>query len=238
MLNIHRPTTPDELRSAWASAQVRVAGLLLMVATAQFFVAMAVEADLRPGYSDSANTISDLGVNINGWSYAWIFNSSIILLGILTFVAVLLLIPIFPRRRLATLAEVFLMIGIAGAIAVGIFTEQTYPQYHAHDIASIVTFLFANFGLLFMGIAMFRDPVWDFHAPLTLILGLVAVLSLADYVASWLAKSGYLGLGEGGLERVVAFPVLIWAFVMGYRILEWSLHPQQRPGAVTSVPPS
>lgn len=230
MFDLHRPKDDDERARAWSHPRTRLAGYLLMVATAQFFVAMAVEADLRPGYSDTANTISDLGVNINGWSYAWIFDSSIILLGILTFLAVLLLIPIFPRRKLATLAEVFLLIGISGAVAVGIFTESTYPQYYAHDIASVVTFLFANVGLLLIGVAMYRDPVWDFHALLTILLGLVATVSLADYIASWLAGGGYLGLSEGGLERVVAFPVLIWAFIMGYVILGWSLHPETRPG--------
>lgn len=233
MFDLHRPRTVEEREAAWGRKNVRWAGYLLMLATSQFFVVMAVEADLRPGYSDYYNTISDLGVNIEGWSYDWMFNSSIIILGILTFAAILLLLPIFPARRLATLAESFLLVGICGAISVGIFNEQVLPQYHAHDIASIVTFVFANFGLLFMGLAMRRDKVWDFHATLTILLGLVATVSLADYVVSWLVKGGFFGLQEGGLERFVTFPVLIWAFIMGYQIVQWSLHPETRPGLGT-----
>lgn len=206
-----------------------------MFAVSQFVVVMAVEADLRPGYSDTYNTISDLGVNINGWSYAWMFDSSIVLLGILATIALLWLLPIFPVRRLATFAQAFLLVGIAGAIAVGIFNEQVLPQYYAHDIASVVCFLFANVGLLLIGLSMRKDRVWDFHSTFTILLGLVATLALADYVASWLMKGGYLGLQEGGLERVVAFPVLIWAFIIGYQIVQWSLRPDQRPKAVDAT---
>jgi len=65
-----------------------VAGLLIFVAAAQFFVGMLVAESVYPGYSISANYISDLGATCTDTGCviyqpaATVFNSSVILLGV------------------------------------------------------------------------------------------------------------------------------------------------------------
>lgn len=198
-------------RDVWRRLSVRIAGYALIFAPVQFFVAMFVEQALRPGYSDSANTISDLGVNNAryGWQYAWMFDSSIILLGVLAIVCILLLPQAFPRRRLTYAGVILLVLGSAGAISVGVFTES-YPFHayglSAHDYASVVTFVFANLGLTVMGLALRRYEVWHRYWIATFLLGLVSTVALAFYLyyeVHAMVPHRYLGLGEGGLERVL-----------------------------------
>ena len=214
--------TPE---SSWRKPIVRYAGLALIIASVQFFAAMFIEQALRPGYSDSANTISDLGVNnpALGWSYSWIFDGSIILLGILAILSIMLLVPVFPKRKLTYLGVALLVIGSAGAISVGVFTES-YPfrayGLSAHDYASVVTFVFANIGMTVMGLALRRHVDWNRYWIITFLLGFVSTVALMFYLYYEIhdVPGRYFNLGEGGLERVVAFPVLIWALIAGYAV--------------------
>lgn len=203
----------------WIGCRPMTGGLLLVFASVQFIIAMIVEQALRPGYSDSANTISDLGVNINGWSYDWIFNSSIILLGILAILAIFILVPCFPRSIVAYLGEALLIIGSAGAVSVGIFSES-YPFHayglSAHDYASVVTFVFANIGMMIFGVALRNHKVFDPYWLFTTLLGVFATVATLCYLYFEVTTKWYFGLGEGGLERFVASPVLIWAIVVGW----------------------
>lgn len=45
---------------------------------------------------------------------------------------------------------------------------------------------------------------------LTGLLGVVAITALGLFLSE-----RYLGLGMGGMERVAAFPILVWALVIG-----------------------
>lgn len=190
---------------------------MLLVGSVQFIGAMIVEQLLRPGYSDWGNTISDLGVATPaGWGYSWIFNSSVVLLGVLGSLGILGLVPTLPRRRTAYAGEVLLLVGTAGAIAVGLFPETSTALWgHAHDAASIITFFDANVGMLVLGIALRGDRIWGEWCTMTTFLGLFSTVALAFYVQSYETNGAFLGLGEGGLERVVTFPVLFWAIGVG-----------------------
>lgn len=238
------PSPPPSDEPAWRSIRVRSGALLLAIASLQFFLAQAVEQALRPGYSDSTNTISDLGVNIEGWGYAWIFNTSIIALGLAAIVGVLLVYPVFPRRRLTTVGAGLVVLGAVGAIGVGVFTEQVAAfgtkAGTFHDLFSVWTFLFANVGLLVLGLGMFGRPVWGRYALLTTVLGVLSTVALGFYVENWLTKGNYFGLGEGGLERIVAFPVLVWAVLVGWIILSHRDAPAASPSssATASAPGS
>ncbi len=208
----------------WASlSRVRLGAVLLIVGSVQFFIAMAVEQALRPGYYDvgiGSNTISDLGVNIHGWGYDWIFNSSVMILGFLAIAGIVALYPVLPKNGRTYPAAWVVCIGCLGAICIGIFTESTTAMGGlAHDYFSVFTFGFANIGLTMMGIAMWGDKVWGRHALLTLGLGILSVVALAFYIQNELTKGIYFGLGEGGLDRVVAFPVILWAIFAGIVVL-------------------
>jgi hypothetical membrane protein len=177
---------------------------------------MAVEQALRPGYSDFSNTISDLGVG----AYSGIFNTSVMLLGIIAFVGILVLVRIFPAKPLTYVGEILLLVGVLGAVGVGLFPEPS-PALggNAHDFFSIVTFLDANVGFLIIGITMYGDKIWDRYANITTVLGAISTVALAFYVYFFLGNGWYFGIGMGGLERIVAFPVMIWAIWIGLTVL-------------------
>jgi len=96
------------------------------------------------------------------------------------------------------------MIALAGigALGVGLFPETTGIW---HSIFSLVVFLFA--GLAALVTARFqRKPMFYF----SIILGLVTLVALVLYIGS-----EYLGLGPGGMERMVVYPVLVWSIGFG-----------------------
>jgi hypothetical membrane protein len=233
--NDPRRMSREEVVARLSRPRVRLGGMLLAVASLQFFVIMFVEQALRPGYSDSANTISDLGVNIQGWGYDYLFNTSVVLLGILAVASLLLIRPALPDGALTDGGLFLLLVGIAGAIAVGLFPETSTALWgHAHDAASVVTFTGANLGLTVLGLAMFGKPWWERYAWISTFLGLFSTVALAFYIQNFLAHGSFLGLGEGGLERVVAFPVLLWAVGIGIVVL----HAKASVGVVPGAAPS
>lgn len=233
---------PTATPSALTTPRVRLGAWSLALGSLQFFIAMAVEQALRPGYlavGPGSNTISDLGVNIDGWGYAWIFDGSIIVLGALAIAGIIAIYPILPRSSLSYPASYVLAMGCVGAIGVGLFTEQsTWMGGHAHDYFSVWTFAWANFGLFLMGLAMWGDSRWGRYALLTTFLGILSTIALGFYIQNILTNGAFFGLGEGGLERVVAFPVLLWAILVGVVILRRaSLEGRSlsRPSAVPSA---
>ena len=89
-----------------------------------------------------------------------------------------------------------------GAMGVGIFPETTGVL---HLIVSFITFFFG--GLAAVASYRMTKPPMSYFA---VTLGVITLASLVLY-----ATSTYLGLGQGGMERLVAYPVLIWAIAFG-----------------------
>lgn len=173
------------------NSETKAAGILLFIAAAQFFLSMLVAESTYPGYSVSGNYISDLGVG----STANLFNFSIIILGILAIAAAILL-----RRHSIAMLVLFVLAG-AGAIGVGLFPETT-GAYHTYS--SLIVFLFGSIAA-YAVLAKERNALTIAFA----VLGSIALVSLILY-----GMNMYLGLGKGGMERMIAYPDLIW--IMGF----------------------
>ncbi len=94
-----------------------------------------------------------------------------------------------------------------GTILVGVFPESTIDA--VHSIGASLPFVFGNLGMILIGCCMDRLPkVLRLFTILSGVLGLLAlVLFIFDI---------YLGLGIGGMERVVAYPQTIWMIVFGW----------------------
>src|SRR5436189_4171437 len=113
------------------------AGLLLFIGVGQFAVigltvSEAVYSEASPsGYSISQNYISDLGVG----PAALIFDPSIILVGLVVLATAWFLLRAFKDR----LVSIVVALGGAGAIAVGVFTEDFGV---IHSLVSLWTFIF------------------------------------------------------------------------------------------------
>src|SRR5208282_3674614 len=85
---------------------------------------------------------------------------------------------------------------------VGIFPEY-YPI--EHQIFSLIVFLFGGLAAL----ASLNLVAKPFNY-LSVALGLMTLVALALYIPGI-----YLGIGAGGMERMVAYPVLLWGVGLG-----------------------
>ena len=164
------------------------AASLLLFGAAQFLLCLVVAEALYPGYSTAANAISDLGVG----STALLFNSSIMFFGAASATVAYLL-----RQKLGRLLAVCMAIAGIGALGVGLLPETLGLP---HFISALAAFLFG-------GIAAIASSR---HAPaplsyLFLLLGAATLCALALEVAGTA-----FGLGHGGMERMIAYPIIIW----------------------------
>jgi hypothetical membrane protein len=153
-------------------------------------------------YSVFANQVSDLGANCRttctAVPSAYIINSSVILLGLLILVSAYYLHRAFGYKP----ATAIIALGGIGAMGVGLFPETTGIW---HGIFSLIAFLFT--GLTAIVTARFQKPPMFFFS---VILGLVTLGALVLYIGS-----NYLGIGQGGMERMIVYPVLLWAIGFG-----------------------
>jgi len=183
----------------------KIAGILFLVASTQFILGLIVAEASHPGYSISDNYISDLGVGPS----SMIFNSSIFLLGLLSIIGAYFL----PRTINFRTLSVLLALMSIGAMGAGVFTKNSAA---IHGVVSSTAFLFgglsaiASFKVLKMPLSM-----------MSVILGLIVLGALALFAGGLLASGSFteieakdsfffLGLGPGGMERMIVYPALIW----------------------------
>jgi hypothetical membrane protein len=189
-------------------------GLILYVTTIQYFaVQLVVARQWRPPYSLSRDTISDLGNTACGtWNARYVcspfhnlMNASFVVLGITMTLGSVLISRSFAHGRASKAGFAAMAIAGLGVIMVGFFPENSVSALHG--LGAAIPFVLGNASLIILALSL-KMP-----APLRLYLfisGLVALLGLAAY-----ASSHDLGLGEGGIERVVAYPQTLCLIVMG-----------------------
>jgi hypothetical membrane protein len=174
-------------------------GPLLFVGAAQFILVMTVAQALYPGYNMATNYISDLGVG----STALLFNTSVALFGMMT-----LLGAAFDRRSLGTPLTLTLVLAGAGAVGSSLFPETTGAP---HVIFGSLLFLYV------------ASAIISYRATCIPLSYFSVVLGVFALVASALFTLHYdLGIGIGGMERMIQYPLILWAlgfggFMMGSR---------------------
>ena len=189
-------------------------GPMLYLSSLQYFI-IQVLVSLRwsPPYSLSRDTISDLGntacARFNGRYVCSplheLMNVSFILLGLTMIAGSILVGPVVARRRAGSLGFVWMAVGGIGVVVVGLFPENSVPLFHG--IGATLPFLIGNAGVVLIGITAELAPVLR---GVTLCAGLVSLAALVFY-----ASGHYGGLGEGGIERIVAYPQTVWLILLG-----------------------
>jgi len=183
----------------------KVAGVLFFIAVTQFTLGLTIAEALYPSYSVHDNYISDLGVGPS----SIIFNSSVFLLGLLSLVATYFLRQVSNFK----IVNMLLLLMAIGAMGVGVFTKDFTV---AHGAVSSMAFFFGGLS----AIASFKV----LKKPLSLIsiaLGAMTLGALALFSSGMVASGSltsteaydsifYLGLGPGGMERIIVYPMLIW----------------------------
>jgi hypothetical membrane protein len=176
----------------------KVAGTLFLVGAAQFIVGMVLAEALYSGYSVADNYISDLGVGPS----ALVFNFSVFLLGLLAVIAALLIWRSTGSNATAKITPILFFIAGIGVMGVGIFTEHAGAL---HGVVSLVAFLFGGLSAI-AAYKMEKTPL----NYISVIMGLIAIVALVLF-----GTKNYLGLGAGGMERMIAYPILLWAVTFG-----------------------
>ncbi|MGA2874539.1 MAG: DUF998 domain-containing protein [Nitrososphaerales archaeon] len=177
----------------------KIGGTLILFGTAQFLLLFHIAEELYPGYSTSLNAISDLGATCGSGSCviiqpsSTIFNSTVFILGLTLFISSYCLYRSIGKRVFSVL---FGLAGI-GAMGVGLFTETTGSL---HTIVSAITFLFGGLSAI-MSYQIMKSSLRYF----SVMMGVTTLSALILY-----SYKTYLGLGLGGMERMIAFPVLFW----------------------------
>jgi hypothetical membrane protein len=183
----------------------RVAGVLFFVAATQFVLGLTISEALYPGYSVSGNYISDLGIG----SSSLIFNISVFLLGLLLLVGAYFLRHVSGFKTL----NILLILMAVGAMCVGVFTKD-FRTIHA--AVSSMAFFFAGLSAM----ASFKV----LEKPLSLIsvvlgamtLGALGLFSIGLITSGSLTSNEaydsifFLGLGPGGMERMIVYPAIMW----------------------------
>jgi len=185
----------------------RTSGAMFFVAAAAILLGIITAEALYPGYHTADNMISDLGGTEPPGSIvvepsATIFDTTMIVTGVLIIAAAALLH--FARGRLVITVPTALM-GI-GVLGVGLFPG---PTGGIHALFAQLTF-FAGGASAVLAFRVTRSP----FRFLSLLLGVVTLANLLLYFALGDAYP-MAGLGLGGLERWIAYPVVIWLLGFG-----------------------
>ncbi len=198
----------------------RIGYLAWIVGVVQFFVihAIAESAWSRP-YSWSRNNISDLG-NAHCALQSDpepryicspehdLMNVSFVILGVLLVVGAVLTGGVLWRRsRTAALARLLLAGAGVGFVLAGLAPADVNENQHV--LGALLIMAAGNIGLVMAGFSLAEQV----PAPLRWGSSLLGVTAIA--ACGLFFSHHYLGLGMGGMERVAAFPLLIWALTAG-----------------------
>lgn len=183
-----------------------IAGAFLFGAGVLAFLGIITAETLYPGYSTSQNMISDLGAteppnSIIIQPSSSIFSTAMAVCGLFIIAASFCIHRAFRKQTITFSLGLF---GV-GVLGVGIF-NGSYGAIHA--IFALLAFVMGGLA----AIASYRVE----RAPLSyfsVILGGIALLDLILYYIMG-ETSPFAAFGLGGLERWIAYPILLW--VMGF----------------------
>lgn len=196
-------------RGLTGPSALRLGGSMLALAGSIILLGIISGEALYPAaYSTAGNEISDLGGTTpasGGIVYqpaATIFNFTMIASGLLVATAAVLVHRGFGRRAVTI---PMLILGL-GALGVGVFPGPTGTP---HALSAMTTFVAGGIAAVTSSIVV-RGPFrW-----LSLLLGLVSLLTIGSYLVMG-DGSPFAVFGTGGLERWIAYPIVLWIVAFG-----------------------
>jgi hypothetical membrane protein len=189
----------------------RLFALCGIVAPILFTLVVIVASLLRPGYSQTYNFVSDLGVGSN----AIIQNINFVVFGILTIGLALGLLASLPTPRgiLLKAGVVFVILFGLGVLLAGIFPED-YGSGKWHTLVSSMAFVSVIVAQLLIGLGLRKGDkaLWGSYRTYTLISGLLSLVLL--FVLQAAMGGEYQGLAQ---RAFLAMP-WIWIEVTGIKL--------------------
>jgi hypothetical membrane protein len=203
---------------------LKTAGILAFVAAAQWVLLVIVAETQYPNYSIQQNYLSDLGATchrglVSGTPCVIVSPSSLIwdttlaLMGLLSLVSAIL---VYGATRKKGFSILFGIWGL-GALIAGAVPETLLS---VHELASLASLLAGSIAAIV--------AFWFLKSPLkylSLVLDLFSFASLIPLTSEgpFFRWNGIFGLGLGGIERMVVYPIIIWEIAFGAYLMSGAL---------------
>jgi hypothetical membrane protein len=208
---------PIRVREAAPAVSTRLPGILSFVLAAQFMTVIMLAASMAPGYDVAGGAISDLGVIPET---AWLFNLSLLAVGVLDIVAGWLLYWLHRRRWIL---GVSLLAGL-GAVGAGLVPLDAGGL---HGLFALVAFV----GFNLQAIASSTIVEGPMRA-VSLLAGVVGFVFVVIMVIGDAGTTAVFGpIGHGGAERMIVYPAMLWMLAFGGYLMA---EPVQSGGGSTS----
>jgi hypothetical membrane protein len=186
----------------------KIAGFLIFVGVAELILAVVISEAIYSGYNVGRQPMSDLG----NWSLAGnsaaIYDVSVLLLGISAIVSAYYIQRTFKNRLFTSL----LVITGVSSIGVGIVAEDVYLPLHG--VFALIVFVLGAVTAI-MSYKFEKSPL----SHISVILGLVVLFASVLFILGRRSSGFYLGLGEGGIERLIIYPLWLWRLGFGAHLI-------------------
>lgn len=189
------------MNAVFAGINIRrvIAGILLFAGAAQFILAVIFAQAF-----DSSYSLSQPMMFLGGGQAAWLYNSSLFVLGILGFVSAYL----SWRESSSTLFFILFSITTLGLALVGIFNEST-GLLHVFFVRTFMLFAIPTTLLSYE----FQKPPFSY---LSVALGVIILITEFFFLAgAYISPNFYLGLSRGALQSLIIYPLLMWMLGFG-----------------------
>lgn len=207
------------LRLSSKNRNLTIAGTLALAASVEWIIGVFVAQAYYPNYSITQNALSDLGATCHNATTltpnscliyqpsSIIFNTTLILFGVLTVPAAYFLNQGLRRKLFSALLAIF---GL-GVLIAGIFAENV--QLTIHLLASIVAFGAAPIA----AITIYRlgDATPRYFQYSSAAIGIVSLAATLIQIAVPFSALESSFIGFGGLERITLYPLIIWQGLLG-----------------------
>ena len=190
----------------------KIAGLLLFVGATQFVLAAIIAEGLDTKYT-FLQPMNWLGSGSAGF----IFNSSLFLLGLFVVISAYLIQRAFTdvQERFSNRLFWFLMTltGI-GAAGIGIFNEN-FGDAHVFVVRMFWVFAVPT---AIVSYRFQKKPL----SYVSVILGLITLTAIILFLSEVYIPTPldlYLGLGRGGMQRMIQYPIFLWILGFGAQLI-------------------
>jgi len=206
---------------------LKTAGALAFVAAAQWLLLVIVAEARYPNYTTNQNYLSDLGATCHrGLAVtpcvivsppSFYFDSALIALGLLSLVSAVLFFRATKRTGFSTLFGIF---GLGSLIA-GAVPETLLS---VHELGSLAAFIAGSIAAM-LAFRFLSSPL----RYCSLVLGLLSFVCLIPltFDGPFYRWNGIFGLGLGGIERMVVYPIMLWEVALGAYLMSGALSTAQ-----------
>jgi len=197
------------LSGSKSSVWFRVSSVLGIIGPVFTFILIFSAISQAPWFTWTGNALSDLGVHEES---ALLFNSGLIIGGILDVVFAFGVMRFYQNRRIGRDGAFFLLLASIFLTSIGIFPETT-PN-NIHFIVSVAFFAMFPVSLLIQSAAMLAMPTHKKLGAFTIIMAIVAIIPWTI----WIPLKPYRGVAIP--ELVSALAAATWSIVMSSTLLK------------------